>query len=123
MPIVLIVDDDREVCHILKRLVCALGMKAESTCESASVLDCLKETHYDVMLLDVMMPGISGLDLLPMVLKAAPTIKVIMVSGNGDQKVAAKSRRLGASDFLQKPVRVKSLSSAIRRALGEKALG
>jgi two-component system NtrC family response regulator len=53
-------------------------------------------------------------------LKVAPHTKVIMVTGNGDKKTADESRRLGAFDFLQKPVRAKLLSNAIRRAL-EKA--
>jgi len=122
-PTVLIVDDDQDVCSSLKNLVNALGMKAEFICEPTRVLDRVKETHYDLMLLDVMMPGMSGLDLLPRVLEAAPAIKVIMVTGNGDQRTAAESRRLGAFDFLQKPVRVNSLSNAIRRALEKGASG
>jgi DNA-binding NtrC family response regulator len=98
-------------------------MRAEVICEPDRVLDHMKETDYDVMLLDITMPGMSGIELLPRVLKLAPAIKVIMVSGNADPKVVTESHRLGAFDFLQKPVQLKVLSNSIRRALGKDASG
>jgi DNA-binding NarL/FixJ family response regulator len=80
-------------------------------------LNQLKKVFYHVVLLDVFMPEISGLDLVPEIRKLWQDTKIIIMSGQADKETAIKALRAGAFDFLEKPVEIDLLSHSIRRAL------
>ncbi len=115
--LVLIVDDDPEICNILQQMISRPGIRVESTSNSLQVLNLVKSSFYNVILLDIIMPEKSGLDLFPEIVEVSPDTKIIIITGFGDKEFAIRALRLGAFDFLLKPFEYKLLSHSITRAL------
>lgn len=116
-PIVYIVDDDLSVRQGMQSLVRSIGLRVV-TYESAS--EFLKAKRADVpscIILDVRMPGQSGLDLQRHLVEANVQIPVIFITGHGDIPMSVQAMKLGASEFLTKPVRGQDLIDAVQEAL------
>ena len=116
MASILVVDDDDAIRDTLYDLFSAhyLCHTAE-TAEKA--LDLLKADIYDVVLTDISMPGLSGLELLGHVLQNYPGTPVIVISGIGDQEHAQGLIKLGAFDYLLKPFRLEVVENSVERAI------
>ncbi len=115
--LVLIVDDDTDVCNVLEQIISRLGIKVQTTTKPLKVLDLVRNTFFNVILLDIRMPGKSGMELLPEIVEVSPDTKVIVISGFGDKNSAINALRLGAFDFLEKPLDHELLTHSINRAL------
>ena len=115
--IVLVVDDDTAVCDVLKQMLSSLGHRVETISKPLEVPELVRNNFFNVILLDIRMPGKSGMDLLPEIAEISPDSKIIMITGDGDKDLAVKSLRLGAFDFLEKPFDYKLISHSIERAL------
>ncbi len=113
----LIVDDDHKLCRALKETISGWGIKAKTMTEPGRVADHLKNTSYNVVLLDIVMPEKSGFDLIPAISKLCPDTKIIIMTGHADKEKAIKAIRLGVFDFLEKPIQMAVLSHAVKRAL------
>lgn len=116
---VLIVDDDWRACSVLEETIEDYGHVATSCRRPERVIDLIREGTFDVCLLDVNMPTMSGWDLLQKI-KADPTTKhtsVIVVSGSEKDKSATKAITLGADDFISKPVNSSLLAARISNCL------
>ena len=116
-PTVFIIDDDPSARRGLSRLIQAAGMSVRAY-ESAQ--DYLDQAHYDghgCIVLDVKMPGLSGLDLQAELKKAENALPIIFVSGHSDVPIAAVAMKKGAVDFLTKPVDRDHLLKAIAESL------
>jgi ActR/RegA family two-component response regulator len=116
-PAVLIVDDDDTICH----LVCD-GLAEEGyTCDIASSADDaltkLQKHSFDVALLDIKLPGISGMDLLKVVEKNYQTTAIVMISGIKDIDTVVESMKLGALDYIVKPFTIDKLITSIGTVL------
>jgi DNA-binding NtrC family response regulator len=116
MAAILIVDDDDAVRDVLYDLfsdehLCHLAATAEQA------LAFIDEQPYDVVLTDISMPGLSGLELLGHLRQARPGTPVIVISGIGDRTHAEGLTRLGAYDFLLKPFRLEEIEASVKRAL------
>src|SRR6201986_1030048 len=116
MAAILIVDDDEAVRDVLYDLfsdehLCHVAATAEQA------LAFIGDQPYDVVLTDISMPGLSGLELLGHLRQARPGTPVIVVSGIGDRTHAEGLTRLGAFDFLLKPFRLEEIEQAGARAL------
>ena len=116
-PLILIVDDDPEICEFLGKVISAWGMKVECLTNPSQVLGQVRKRFYNIVLLDLIMPGKSGTDLLPEIVGVCPDTKVIIISGYADKEKAIKALRLGAFDFLEKPFELALLSHSLNRAL------
>ena len=114
---ILIVDDEPMVCELLEAMASSLGIKAKSITRSLKVMDEVRNTFYNLVLLDVFMPERSGFDLIPDIQKASSDTKIIIITGRADKEVAIKALRLGAFDFLEKPINMELLSYSVNRAL------
>jgi DNA-binding NtrC family response regulator len=116
MPKVLVVDDDETIRDTLYELLSEnyLCQTAE-TAEKAFAR--LEADSYDVVLTDISMPGLSGLELLGSVLQKYPTTPVIIISGIGDQEHAQGLIRIGAFDFLLKPFSLEVVEKSVSRAV------
>jgi len=114
---VLVVDDDTVVCDVLKQIIARLGMRVETSSKPLEVLDLVRNTFFNVILLDIRMPKKSGLELLPEIVEVSPGTKVIVISGFGDKDSAISALKLGAFDFLEKPLDHELLTHSINRAL------
>jgi two-component system nitrogen regulation response regulator NtrX len=101
---ILIVDDEPRICDTLSGLVRNAGYQAQTCSSGEQALDQIKDEIFDVVMLDVMLPGKDGLETLEEIRKIAPLSKVLMMSGHSDLSMAVKATKLGASNFFEKPL-------------------
>ena len=116
-PLVFLVDDDASVRKSLARLVRTAGYEAELF---ASVRDFLARAPYEgpcCLVLDVHMPGLTGLDLQEALRVAGQRLSIVFITGHRDVPVSVKAMKAGAVDFLTKPVDAETLLEAIRQAV------
>jgi len=102
---ILIVDDEAEICALLAESLAGPQRLIEHTTRAGEVLERLNRAAFDLILLDIKMPEVSGLDLLPTIKQAAPDSAVLMMSGYGNIPMAIEAMKRGAEDFLEKPFR------------------
>ncbi len=116
MAAILIVDDDDAVRDVLYDLFSDEHLcHAAATAEQA--LSFLREQTYDVVMTDISMPGLSGVELLSILRREQPDTPVVVISGIGDRTHAEGLTRLGAFDFILKPFRLEAVEQSIGRAL------
>ena len=116
-PVVFVVDDDESVRKALKRLVQSVGMNVETF---ATARDFLSRPHYEgpsCLVLDVRMPGLSGLDLQQELMKANLTVPIIFITGHGNIPMSVQAMKAGAVDFLEKPFEDQALLDLIQNAI------
>lgn len=114
---VLVVDDDPRVCEVLTELVAAEGYLSSSVTDGAAAIRAILEQPPDVVLLDIAMPGLNGIDALKTIRTVAPAVQVIMVSGAGEGEAARVCLAYGAFDFISKPVNLPYLAASLEMAL------
>ena len=115
--LILIVDDDVDFCKALQKIISHWGVKVKSTTNPLHVMDLVRNSFYNVILLDVIMPGKSGMELIPEIAELSPDSKIIVMTGFADKKIVIKALRMGAFYFLKKPLDSELLLYTIRRAL------
>jgi len=123
--IILVVDDNRPTADfIANNILPGLGYRAVAVYGGKPALKLIRQKHkfISLMLLDLQMPDLSGLDLLRLTTEAGINIPAIMVTAYGSEQVVADAFRLGVYDYLKKPVDVEELNAAITRALTETRL-
>lgn len=116
-PIVFVVDDDASVRKGLERLIKSVGLEVETF---ASAREFLHRGRYDgpgCLVLDVRMPGLSGLDLQKELAAADYSMPIIFITGHGDISMSVKAMKAGAVDFLPKPFNDQDLLDAIHKAI------
>lgn len=100
---VLVVDDDATVQETLRRFLEEKGYEVHTASNGEDALEALERASPDVMLLDIRMPGIDGLEVLERVRQAGEEVGVIMISGEADEETARRSLEQGAADYITKP--------------------
>jgi two-component system response regulator HydG len=118
----LVADDDPAVRESLERTLAREGYTVVLAPDGQSALDRLKEGNIDLVLSDLKMPGLSGLDLLPRAKAVAPEVDFIMLTAFGTVEEAVKAMKEGATDFLTKPFQRAQLIKVVRHALERRAL-
>jgi DNA-binding NtrC family response regulator len=116
-PRILIVDDDAGTLASLSRAFALEGYTALTASSGGRALERLDEEHVDAILTDVVMPEMDGLQFLAAAREKAPQIPVILMSGQASLETAVKATRLGALDFVEKPVGLDRLLLTLRNAL------
>jgi len=116
LPRILIVDDEREITEILADLLsedheCLKAGSAEQA------LDCLRASEFQLVISDITMPGMSGLEMIPHVKQLSPDTVVVMISGMQTVESAIGALRLGAFDYLMKPFDLRQVEAVVKRAL------
>ena len=119
---VLIVDDEEMVRTALEQWLRLSGFATHMASDASRALAVLDDIRPDVVLTDVRMPGLSGLDLLRIVRERALATEVILITGHGDVPMAVEAMRAGAFDFLQKPYVPDQLVKTLRRAAEQAGL-
>lgn len=112
----LLVDDDTELCELLSEYLSAEGYQVDSAFDAAQALTRLHQYSYSLMVLDIMMPGTSGLELLQQI-RPRFTLPVIMLTGRGDEIDRILGLEMGADDYLGKPCNPRELLARIRAVL------
>lgn len=119
---VLIVDDEKNVRLTLTQALEDLGTTPEPVPGGRSALRRLAKGTYDLVLLDLKMPGLAGLETLRRIRSSHPDLPVVILTAHGSIERAVKATRLGAADFIQKPISLGELRQLIRRVLERSAL-
>ena len=114
---VLVVDDEEPIRNALKKFLNQQGYDVATAASGDEALRVLQRQKVSVVLLDVRMPGKSGIDLVPQVLEIEPTVAVLMLTAVNDATTAALCMQRGAMDYLTKPIDLSDLARAILRAI------
>ena len=115
--IVYVVDDDLDVREGLKSLFESVGLKSQAYGSTAEFLTAKLPDEVSCLILDIRLPGLSGLDFQAELAKTQTTIPIIFITGHGDIPMSVKAMKGGAVEFLSKPVREQDLLDAVQIAL------
>ncbi|MFO7708854.1 MAG: response regulator [Desulfobacterales bacterium] len=113
----LVVDDEEKVRVYLARLLAHKGYQVETAADGESAFEKITQQDFDVVLLDIIMPGASGMEMLPRIKKIKPKVQVIMLTGNASVTIGVESIKLGAFDYLLKPIDLERLHECLSDAL------
>ncbi len=114
---ILVVDDEKSILQSLSGILSDEGYEALTAESGAEALDHIKEAAPDLVLLDIWMPGIDGIETLKRIKEDNPNLQVIMMSGHGNIETAVKATKMGAYDFVEKPLSLEKLVLSIKNAL------
>jgi DNA-binding response OmpR family regulator len=117
---ILLVDDEQEFVKTLSERIKMRDLGSDIALDGEQALQIVDNQIPDVMVLDLKMPGIDGMEVLRRVKKAYPQVQVIILTGHGTDKDEKEARRLGAFEYLQKPVDIEKLVTTIRKAYKRK---
>lgn len=116
-PRALVIDDDPKLLQVYEELLSRQGFTITTCAESAQTISHLKAQAYDVVLLDIRMPGMEGTDLLPLIKRLCPELPVIIVSAYCDELSRGHYHALGAFEIVSKPFSHELLLDTVERAL------
>ena len=117
---VLLVDDEEAFVNTLAQRLKMRELNVETVYDGEQALSQVKSKEPDVMVLDLKMPGLHGMDVLREIRKSYPNMQVIILTGHGTEKDEEEARRLGGFDFLRKPADIDTLIGKIKEAYAEK---
>jgi CheY-like chemotaxis protein len=113
---ILLVDDEREFVHTLSERLQTRDLDAAIVYDGEEALSFVASDEPEVMVLDLKMPGIDGIEVLRRVKKEHPAVEVIILTGHGSRKEEEEARRLGAFAYLRKPVDIDLLTTTMKKA-------
>jgi DNA-binding response OmpR family regulator len=113
---VLMVDDEEVFAKTVAERMRMREVNSEVVLNGEQALEFLEGRTPDVMVLDLKMPGIEGMEVLRRVRETYPQVQVIILTGHGSEKDETEARRLGAADYLKKPVAIETLMAAVKNA-------
>jgi FixJ family two-component response regulator len=116
-PVVFIVDDDASVRRAIQDLLSSVGLRSEAYATPQDFLDQKRTDCSGCLILDVRLPGMSGLDFQRRLAEIGVAIPIIFVTGHGDVAMTVRAMKSGAVEFLTKPFRTQELLEAIQQAL------
>ena len=116
-PVVYIIDDDSAVRDSLAVLLSTAGLKIVTYGTAEEFLDAWSPASAGCLVLDIRMPGMSGIELLEQLASRKARIPVIIITAHGDVKIAVKAMKLGAADFIEKPFKSDVIIDSINNAL------
>lgn len=120
---ILVVDDEESITYLVKTELEELPeFEVDTTLSGSDAINLIQAKVYDVVLLDIKMPRISGVEVLKHIKDHAPATQVIMLTNVVDVKTAIETTKLGAYDFVSKPYESDQLLATVRRALEHKQL-
>ncbi|MCF8145311.1 MAG: response regulator [Deltaproteobacteria bacterium] len=117
---VLLVDDEEDFVRTLSERLQMRDLDSQTAFDGEEALELMEDGIPDVMVLDLKMPGIDGMEVLRRMKKLYPGVQVIILTGHGSDKDEAEARRLGAFEYLQKPVNLEYLMAVLKRAYQKK---
>ena len=114
---ILLADDEEIVHQTIGDYLCECGHQLDRVYDGASALEAVEEHDYDLALVDVRMPRLDGLDLLEKAQEVRPEMSIVIITGHGRMEMVIQALRLGAADFLAKPIKLLELDAALEKAL------
>jgi len=114
---ILVVDDEESICQSLRGILSDEGYEVRTVGSSEDALKAIEEDVPDLVLLDIWLPGMDGLEALKIIKAETPQVPVIMMSGHGTIETAVKATKLGAFDFIEKPISLEKVVLLVNHAL------
>jgi DNA-binding NtrC family response regulator len=115
----MVIDDEPIVGNRLKRMLEKEGYAVDKFTEGSTALEELKKQHFDIIITDLKMEGINGMNILKTAKEINPHIKTIIITGFGTKKTAKEALNRGAFDFITKPFKIQELRQVIKKAESE----
>jgi len=122
MPRVLVADDDEWIRDVLARVLARNNYHVTSVSSAEEALDLLQRSSFDLLISDIMMQGMSGLDMVPMISALCPQLPIVLITAYGDSEMMRMALRCGASDFITKPFTIETIPLIVERNLERRAL-
>ena len=110
---ILVVDDEMDVCRVLVEFFQLREYSADYALNGPDALEKIKKENPDVVLLDIHLPDMDGIEILQKIREYSEKIGVIMVTGVSDREIGMKALELGASDFVKKPIDLNVLETSV----------
>jgi len=121
-PRVLLVDDEEKFLDVLSQRLGTRGIDAETSTSGEEALVKIKNRNFDAIVLDVMMPGMGGIETLKRIRKEYPELQIIMLTGQGTVDKAVEAMKEGAIEFMEKPADINKLLDKISEAKEKRVL-
>ena len=119
---VLVVDDEKNIRLTLAQALEPMGLDVETAVNGEEALQKVKDREFHLMLLDLKMPGVDGMEVLRSLCKARPEIRIIIITAYGTVENAVEAMKLGAVDFIQKPFSPKEIRDLVNHVLARETL-
>jgi len=120
---VLVVDDEAVIRDVCEQILEGEGYAVTTAASGKEALRLVSEHSFDAVVTDIMMPDMSGLELLEVIKRTSMDVSTIVITGLGTFDMATQSDRLGAREFVVKPFTPDELSEAVRKALRKRKIG
>ncbi|MCF8026604.1 MAG: response regulator [Desulfobacteraceae bacterium] len=117
---ILLVDDEEEFVSTLAERLEIRGFESKAAYSGDQALSLIENNDYDVVVLDVKMPGMDGLEVMDQIKTRRPEMPVILLTGHGSTKEGMEGMHKGAFDYLMKPLDIDELISKVQEALGSR---
>lgn len=121
-PQILLIDDEEQSCNALSLLLKKLGYNVETSHSGEHALELLQDISFDLVISDLVLPGISGIDILKWIKAESPETCVILITGKASAETAVEAMREGALDYITKPFNLDRLKVQIEKALEKRRL-
>lgn len=118
---ILIVEDNPANAQLVMDLLQGWGYTYKDVNTAEAAIESLESEHFDVLLLDMVLPGKPGYELIPKIKKISSEIYIVVMTGQDDPVLERKVRDLGVDDYLHKPFPIKSLQNSLRRLAPQEA--
>ena len=119
---VLLVDDEEKFLEVVSQRLKTRGLKVDTATSGEDALNTVRREDFDAIVLDLSMPGMSGLETLEKIRKDKPDVQVIILTGHGTLQAGVQAMKEGALDFMEKPVDLNKLLSRIDEARDKRIL-
>ena len=117
---ILIIEDDEEMRALLKDSLLEEGVEADSATNGSEALRKLVKESFDLVITDIRMPGLTGLDILPVIKRLQPNASVIVITAFGSEEVYRRSFEKGAAGYLEKPIHMERLKTLVHEMVSPK---
>jgi DNA-binding NtrC family response regulator len=117
---ILVADDEEVIREACRRILTRAGYEVESASDGQDALDRLDNARFDLILLDIKMPGLDGIKVMEQLKERGPLKKIVVITGHGTVRTEMDARRAGATVFLTKPFTPAELRDAVAQALAGK---
>jgi two-component system copper resistance phosphate regulon response regulator CusR len=119
MASVLVVDDEQRICRFVARALEASGFQVDMAMTGGDALRSVSDNDYSVIILDLLMPGMDGYEVLSRIVDTDPSQRVLVLSAVGDVESRVRCLRIGAVDYLAKPFAIAELIERVKRRVDE----
>ncbi len=117
---ILLVDDEKDFLEVMSERIEARGMEVTTAESAITALEQVESGGFDAIILDLMMPGMDGLETLKAIKKKNPDLQVILLTGHATIEKGIEAMKMGAMDFLEKPADLDKLTAIIKKAQARK---